>query len=122
MKIIDNQNNFYCNSLYSKNHIYTLNQIKELTNEAMEEYNTDNLINKIYLFGSYARNSANAESDIDLFIDMDDENVGLQFFGLYVLFEELFNKSIDIVLEGSENMSENLKKNIEKDKVLIYEK
>lgn len=42
----------------------TLNEIKNFVNEIAEGYQPE----KIYLFGSYANNTATADSDIDLLI------------------------------------------------------
>ncbi len=42
----------------------TLNEIQAFVNEIVETYHPE----KVYLFGSYANNTATSDSDIDLFI------------------------------------------------------
>ena len=74
---------------------------------------------KAYLFGSYARGEADAESDIDLLVDLDySQNIGLRFFGMHLELEELLNRKVDVV--SSEGVSEFIQPFIEKDKKLIY--
>lgn len=44
--------------------IFTITDIKALVKPIAEKYNVD----EIYLFGSYARNEANRNSDLDFFV------------------------------------------------------
>lgn len=78
-------------------------------NENSEKYG----IKKIGIFGSYARDLATANSDIDIVIETQEPD-------LYTLvhikeeLEKLFNRSVDIV-RNREKMNPYLKKRIEKD-------
>ncbi|MCM1578826.1 MAG: nucleotidyltransferase domain-containing protein [Ruminococcus sp.] len=58
-------------------------------------------VDRVCLFGSYARGDAREDSDVDLIVDA--ENVhGWQYFGLYEDLREAFekdNKEIDLVSE-----------------------
>ena len=54
-----------------KNKIYTFEEIKEITKVIFEKYN----IKKAYLFGSYAREEAKEDSDIDIMIVKGNSNI-----------------------------------------------
>jgi predicted nucleotidyltransferase len=53
-------------------------------------------VTKIGLFGSYSKNQANEQSDIDLIIEFS-EPIGLKFINLCDYLENLFNKKVDIL-------------------------
>lgn len=72
--------------------IYTINEIQKISIPIFKKYN----IKKIYLFGSYAREEANENSDIDFLIS----NNNLTLFSLSALENELIEvlkKDIDII-------------------------
>lgn len=84
-------------------------------------------IESISVFGSYSRNEAQIDSDIDLLIK------GGQYTGLYGYielkekFESSLGKKVDLLTEAAlrENKSasgKRFRKNVEKDKILIYER
>ncbi|MFB5760524.1 nucleotidyltransferase family protein [Paenibacillus medicaginis] len=74
------------------------------------------------LFGSYARGTATAESDIDIVIDSQGKLLNLHFYGLLEEITEQLEKSVDL-FEWTE-----LKRNpamcaaIEQEGVVLYEK
>lgn len=47
-----------------KNNVFTISDIKSLVKPIAEKYNVD----EIYLFGSYARNEADQNSDLDFLV------------------------------------------------------
>jgi predicted nucleotidyltransferase len=53
-------------------------------------------ITKLALFGSYARNEQNDESDIDIMVEFS-RPVGMEFIDLSFELEKLFDKKIDLV-------------------------
>ena len=57
-------------------------------------------VGKLYLFGSYARNEATQESDVDLFFDKRPEReIGfLEFTGLIIMLEDLFGTEVDVAM------------------------
>lgn len=69
----------------------------------------------IALFGSYARNQARADSDIDLMVKASVKSFD-QYFNLKSYLEKNFNKKVDLVY--SDSIRPFIKKFIEKD--LIY--
>lgn len=71
--------------------VYEVDQIKEILLPIAFKYP----INKIILFGSYAKDNADALSNIDLAIDGTID--GLAFFGFLEEINQLFVKDIDLI-------------------------
>ena len=83
---------------YKKKHIYSIEIIKKIINKNASEYNFFK-INKIYIFGSYAKNRQNEYSDIDLHIITDVKtNVSAQEYILSCLFSNMLNAHVDVVV------------------------
>ena len=114
-----------------KNKIYAFEEIKLITKPIFEKYN----IKKAYLFGSYAREEAKADSDIDIMIVKKDSKI-VTLLNLAEFEEELekaFNKKIDVIIEETyteESMSENkygklakeiFYKEVQKDRRVLYD-
>ena len=78
-------------------------------------------VKKASLFGSYARNTANTKSDIDILVDLDyTKKTGLGFVQMKLDLEEIFGRKVDIV--SSKGISKYLKLLVDKEKLLIYER
>ena len=78
-------------------------------------------VKKAYLFGSYARNEAKSDSDIDILVELDYEKpIGMEFFGYQAELEDLLKMKVDLVT--SDGLSKYVKPFIDKDKILIYER
>ena len=78
-------------------------------------------VKKAYLFGSYSRNEADENSDIDILVEWDHTNpIGLKFFIYKDELEQLLNKKVDLV--SYEGLSKYVKPLVDRDKVLIYER
>ena len=76
---------------------------------------------KAFVFGSYARNENDNESDLDLLVELDySKPVGLKFIKMKLELEKLMHKKVDLVSENS--VSKYIKPFIEKEKMLIYAK
>lgn len=75
---------------------------------------------KAYLFGSYARGEADAESDVDLLVDIDYEQFSMSFFSLPELLAEALGKKVDLL--SSRGLHPIYQPFIEADKQLIYER
>ena len=58
-------------------------------------------VTKIGLFGSYARDEATNESDIDIAVELNSKNSFRSFFSLLYFLEEHFGKKIDLGIEHS---------------------
>lgn len=75
---------------------------------------------KAYVFGSYARNEAGENSDIDILVELDyAKHIGLGFVQMKLDLEEQLHKSVDLV--SSQAVSKHLAPFINKDKKIIYE-
>ena len=114
-----------------KNKIYTFQEIKNITKPIFEKYN----IKKAYLFGSYARNEAKSDSDIDIMIVKKNSKI-ITLLNLTEFEEELENalkKKIDVIIEETyteEIISENkygklakeiFYKEVQKDRRVLYD-
>jgi hypothetical protein len=78
-------------------------------------------VKKAYLFGSYSRNEADENSDVDILVELDHTKpIGIQFFTYGDELQNLLKKKVDIV--SDEGVSKYVKPYIDKDKVLIYER
>ena len=76
---------------------------------------------KAYLFGSYSRNAASADSDVDILVELDHSSpIGMKFFAYQIELEELLKMKVDLV--SSEGLSKYVKPLVDKDKKLIYER
>ena len=73
------------------------------------------------MFGSYSRNEADENSDIDILVELDHSApIGMHFFSYGDELQHLIKKKVDIV--SDEGISKYVKPYIDKEKVLIYER
>ncbi len=72
--------------------VYTINEITEKVRPIAEVYGID----KMYLFGSYARGEATEESDIDFYVEFS-KPLGLRYCSFVSDIEECLGKSVDII-------------------------
>ena len=78
-------------------------------------------VKRVVVFGSYARGTATAESDLDIMIDSENKLEGFDYFGIVGTLMKKFPISVD-VLEASEiDKNSVFYKNILRDGVIIYE-
>jgi len=78
-------------------------------------------VKKAYLFGSYSRNEADENSDVDILVELDHSTpIGMQFFTYGDELQNLLKKKVDVV--SYEGLSKYVKPFIDKEKVLIYER
>lgn len=94
--------------------IYTIEEIKRI----VEPIAKQNGIERIYLFGSYARGEATLDSDIDLIIDSKNIRSLFQLGGVYSELEVAFDKKIDLLIEG--DISPEFNYNIIDEEMLLY--
>jgi predicted nucleotidyltransferase len=93
---------------------YSIDEIKERIAPVAECYGVE----KIYLFGSYARGEAKPGSDIDLCIEKGRLRTLFELSGFCVDIEDALKKHVDVV--ETQGVYVEIKEEIEKDKVLIY--
>ena len=64
-------------------------------------------VKRLYLFGSYAKGTANEESDIDLLVEKGKPMSLLKLSGMRQMVEEALNLSVDLITTtGSGQISE----------------
>ncbi len=85
----------------------------------LKEYKNENraFINKIGIFGSYARNEASTNSDIDIVVEMVKPNL-FNLSGIMLDIKEHFSTNVDIVSLW-DKMNPRLKKRIDKEAIYV---
>lgn len=76
-------------------------------------------INKVYLFGSYAKGTQTKNSDIDLRVEFNEGSSILELISLKMELENKLKKSIDII--SINDYSDKFYDLIKDDEILIYE-
>ncbi|MCD7784172.1 MAG: nucleotidyltransferase domain-containing protein [Oscillospiraceae bacterium] len=106
------------------NKILTVQEIAEIVKPIAEKYG----IRAVYLYGSYARGTADADSDIDLVVDTTGTAL-TSLFALGALYSELseaLGKEIDLITLSSLTQTPQMpseigfRDNVEKEKVSLY--
>ena len=100
-------------------HVYSIDEIRDIITPISKLHGVD----KVFLFGSYARGDATASSDVDLCVDAPALRGLFALGGLYADLEDALSKRIDVVTTGSlkYNKDEAFLENLRKDRVLLYE-
>lgn len=98
--------------------IYSIDEIKKILQEML----VDKPVYQVILFGSYAKNTANKTSDLDLVIDTKEELMGFKLYSLITKLEEIFNKNIDGFEKAEITENSRIDKEIKKTGVIVYEK
>ena len=93
----------------------------EVMKQKIAEYFKTQPVLKAWLFGSYSRGEERPDSDVDILVALDySQPIGLRFFGMWEDLEEMLNKDVDLVTEGS--LMPYAEKSANHDKILIYER
>jgi len=69
-----------------------LDELQQQKEYLQKRYSVD----KIGLFGSYAKNQQKAQSDIDIYVEFKEKNFR-NLTGLWVYLEKLYNQKIDLI-------------------------
>ena len=93
--------------------------IEEIANKLKPIFSNKN-IDKAVLFGSYVKNKATLESDVDLVIDSD--ITGMPYMSLLIEVEDILGCNVDLIPRRSIDKNSNIYQSIEAEGVLIYEK
>ena len=96
------------------NKSYTLAEIKDKIAVTAQQYG----IEKAYLFGSYARGEAILESDIDICIEKGQLRTLFELSSFCQDLEEILRIKVDVF--ATTGLSDDFRKIIEKDMILIY--
>ncbi len=94
--------------------ILNLEYICERCHDVFQSYEVE----YCYLFGSYAKGKARADSDVDLFVVTDTK--GLRFFGMVEELRQALGKSVDVLGQEQLDGNADLAREILRDGVKIY--
>ena len=98
--------------------IYTIDEIKQILKKILENMP----VYSVVLFGSYAKNLATSNSDIDLVIDTKEQLMGFKLYSLITKIEEEFNKNIDAFEKSEIIENSKIDEEIKKTGIVVYEK
>ncbi len=98
--------------------IYSIEEISSLLNKMLK----NRPVKKVTLFGSYAKNKASKNSDIDLVIDTNNSLKGFKFIGLICEIEDYLNKKVDGFEQSEIIENSKIDNEIKKTGVVVYEK
>ena len=113
---VDNRNAYLTNLVLNdiKPGVLTIKEIKNRIRPVVEKHH----IKDVYLFGSYARGEANADSDVDIYCSSGDVDSLFKRAGLLRELSEALGKDVDVITIGTE-LKDRFKKNIEEDMIKI---
>lgn len=95
--------------------IFTITDIKALVKPIAEKYNVD----EIYLFGSYARNEANKNSDLDFLVFGGRNFKPTMIFSLAEELRAILNKNVDVFEINEINQDSEFYKTIMKERLRV---
>jgi len=97
------------------NGVYSVQQIADKITDVAMKYGVD----KVTLFGSYARNRANEESDVDLRVDKGKIRGLFQFGEFYYELCDRLQKKVDVITTDS--LSPEFIQRIRSEEIVLYE-
>ena len=102
-----------------KNIIYSIDELKRIVAPVAKMHGVD----RVYLFGSYARGAATETSDVDLCVDASALQGLFALSGLRMDLEEALSKELDLITVNSlkYNKDAEFLDHLSKEQVLIYE-
>ncbi len=92
----------------------TVEEIKEVVQPIAKKYGVE----RVYLFGSYARGEATDSSDVDLRVDKGALRGMFALCGLYTELEKALKIKVDVLTTGS--LDEDFLNKIKDEEVLLY--
>lgn len=94
--------------------IYSIDEIKNIVAPIAARYGVE----RVFLFGSYARGEATADSDLDFRVDKGALRGLFALGGMYSDLAEKFEKDLDLLTTGS--LDKKFLNRISNEEVLIY--
>lgn len=89
--------------------------------DQIKMYFKDKPVLKAYLFGSYSREQASSDSDIDILVELDySQKIGLKFFQMQTELEKILNQKVDLI--SNEALSPLIRPQVIRDRKLVYKK
>ncbi len=114
-KLLMDANNQF-NEINESNGVLSFLKIKKDISFIAKQYD----VNRVYLFGSYAKGNATEFSDIDLY--MESNLYGLDYFEFAEVLREKLNKKIELLSQLTTKEDSKIRDEIKKTGVLIYER
>lgn len=99
--------------------IYSLGELTDSIIEAINSWVYKDKIERLYLFGSYARGEANYDSDIDLRVELNDDASVFDHGALKNYLEEELLKKVDLIEIGNNSL---FLPKIKNNEILIYQR
>lgn len=100
----------------------TIHIIKKKLSEILDCKIYKDKINKIILFGSYARGEANEDSNLDFRIDCTENMSGFDLGNLYMDLKDAFNVDIDLLTALDSDLPESFLENIKNEGIILFER
>ncbi len=75
-------------------------EIMEILNKNMDYMRKEFSVRKIGVFGSYVKDSANSNSDIDILVEFEEKTFD-NYMDLKFFLEDLFGKKVDLVISDT---------------------
>lgn len=97
------------------NKVYSIEEIKQIVAPIAQAYG----VQRVFLFGSYARGEATSTSDLDFRVDKGSLKGLFALGGLYSDLEESLDKELDLLTTGS--LDPTFLNQIANEEILIYE-
>ena len=94
-------------------------ELDSLRIENLKDFFSTQPVLKAWLFGSFSKGLADAQSDVDILVDLDySQRIGLRFIQMQIDLEKILQTKVDLV--SSNGISVHLKPFIDREKKLIY--
>ena len=94
---------------------------KQQVQQIVSAYFANQPVLKAWLFGSFARDEQTPLSNVNILVALDrSQRIGLKYFGMWNDLEELLDRNVDLVVEGS--LFPFAVESVNNDKILIYER
>ncbi|MBC5646791.1 nucleotidyltransferase family protein [Christensenella tenuis] len=97
--------------------MYTRQQIESILKQILQ----DTPVKRVVLFGSYAKDNATEESDLDFVIDSDGTLRGLDFFGVLETMAQAFHVPVDVIELSQIEAGSRIAHEVEQTGVIVYE-
>ena len=81
-------------------HLRSASEIMEILNKNMDYMRKEFSVRKIGVFGSYVKDSANSNSDIDILVEFEEKTFD-NYMDLKFFLEDLFGKKVDLVISDA---------------------
>lgn len=104
------------NGIVMNKKIYTIEEIKAILEEVLK----NSPVYSVILFGSYAKEIADENSDIDLIIDTKETLMGFKLFSLITKIEDAFNKQVDAFEKSEIIENSKIDEEIKRTGIVVY--